>query len=394
MTNTIEHYLKHLVARCELDPADTTILTSISKQVSKSVALTDRQYELVKQRLRKYQQQFENHGLCELDTAVDTLQMPIRHIDRSKTISIKDQCVEIKFPFNKKTIAQLETIAGKYRQFYSHNKGSNTHLFKIYEPVVNDIVEMFANKQFDIDTAIVKMHDQIRKIKSQELEYVPYVTDHGLINVTDSAKQLALSELGDFNEQNSIKYWDRSVRYGYRKAAKVFRKHSVLAENIANRSEQKMYLNPDAHTLQETAHAIQELDRFPLLITLNRSKELEELITFYKMFDFVPADQQIVLDRVEDNRNPNFVLNQYIKHQGFNTWLDNNIKIVYIFKNNLPKLLVKADWRPIAHLCIGGERQTAITSCYIDEYCDLNIAYDAQSSYWDNRFSRQLNQWP
>ena len=46
-----------------LETSDAKILKSIAKQVSKGIAMTDRQYALVKRKLITYKDQFEKHDL-------------------------------------------------------------------------------------------------------------------------------------------------------------------------------------------------------------------------------------------------------------------------------------------------------------------------------------------
>jgi len=393
MENTIEHYLAALVNSGTMNITDSVILTSISRQVSKNIGLTDRQYELVKTKLKNYKSFFESIEMNHLELALDTLKIPLRTIDRSQTITIEDGWMVIRFPFNKKTISLLDTVANKYRQFYQHAKNSNEHKFKLYEPVINEIVELFKVKQFKIDPDLIKLNNEIEEVKSKELSFVPSVTDQGLFNLPAAVEDALRTELGDFSNHTMFKYWDRSIRYGYKKTEKSFSGVDELTNHLANRTSSKVYLHPDKYSIDNVTASIKELDRFPLLIILSRKNELAELKTLFNAFSYVDPQQQIMLDRIEDNHDLNFELNQYIKDINFNTWLDNNIKIAYIFKNSLPKLLLRSNWRPTACLSLSGERETTNTSYYVFEHCDLNIVHDKQQSHWDDAISRQLTQW-
>jgi hypothetical protein len=394
MENTIESYLQHLVSHGNLNPGDHVLLTSISRQVARSIALTDRQYELVKSKLLNYRKHFEGNNMNDLDLVVDNLKMPLRSVDRSQTIVVEDNHVVVRFPFNKKTIVQLEKISTKYKNFYNHHKGSNEHKFKLYEPVVNEIIETFKTKNFHIQPELLEINNKINDIKNNEFDTIPYVTDSGLINVNDSVHSLAYNEIGHFSKNTEIKYWDRSIRYGYKKVEKVFRNNSHLAEDIANRTSQRMYINPDVYTVNDIARAVKELDRFPLLITLNRCKEFEELKSIFNAFNFISPDQQILLNRIDDKHDDNYAINTFIKEKNFNNWLDKDTKIVYIFKNSrLPKLFFKTSWQPIAHLSLSAEREQTLTATYIEQYCDLNMYHDSCPSYWSSTMSRQLSEW-
>lgn len=392
---TVEFYLNQLVSKelFETLPADQAILMSIARQVNRGIALTDRQYELVKQKLVLYRDQFIQHNMTELDQALETLAMPLRTIDRSQTVTVEENEIVVKFPFNKKIIAQLDKISSKYRQFYSHEKNSNRHRFKLYEPLISEIVNLFNQKSFHIDPLLKAVSDEIDLIKIAEQQYVPHIGDDGLKNLPAAAVAAVEADIGVFSTQNNIKYWDRSIRYGYRKTARMFKGHSAVTEYVANRTESKIYISPFAYPIREIPSTIKTLDRFPLLVTLSRNKEYAELKQLCELFDFVDPQQQIMLDRIDDKNNENYQLNSYIKQKGFSTWLDNNIKIVYIFKNSLPKLFFRNHWQPLTHLSLGGERETSVTAAYIEQHCDLSLIYDSQKSYWDNPTSRQLNQW-
>jgi hypothetical protein len=398
MTHTIEQYLMTLTGLinkqynfCLLD-GDSVILTSIARQLNKGVAMTDRQYSLVKSKLVNYKDQFEKNNMNHLDQALTTVAQPLRTIDRSQTVSVEDGWLVVKFPFNKKTISQLDSVATKYRRFYKHDRGSNVHHFKMYEPAINEIVELFKGKSFEISPELFDISNEVETIKSQELSYIPHISDQGLTNLPDHAVEFIQNDLGNL-EENKIKYWDRSIRYGYKKTAQVFKDHSQLAEHIANRTSQKIYLNPSAYTINDIANAVNELDRFPLLVALNRGKEFEEIKFIVDAFDFVDPSEQILLNRIENTNDSNYAINKYIKDKNFNNWLDSNIKIVYIFKNNIPKLLLKNEWQPTAYLTLNGEREASQLATYTEQHCDLMMLHDSQHSTWTNPIARQLIQW-
>ena len=115
---TIESYLELLTGLAgnntfTMQSSDRTILNSIARQVHKGVGLTDRQYEVVKEKLLSYADQF-----IELEypihDAVKNTRIPIRQIDRARwirTAIIKDQLyIGVRFTFNKRLISALEAL--------------------------------------------------------------------------------------------------------------------------------------------------------------------------------------------------------------------------------------------------------------------------------------------
>ena len=89
---TIEDSLEYLVGlrknvSFQLDSSDVSFLQSIARQTFKGTALTDRQCNVVKEKLLKYKDQFLKEDY-NIDYALDYLRMPLREIDRSKYVTI------------------------------------------------------------------------------------------------------------------------------------------------------------------------------------------------------------------------------------------------------------------------------------------------------------------
>ena len=118
MIKSIEDCLELLVGlqddpnnEFKVNEVDGTILSSIGRQVCRGVPLTDRQLEVVKNKLSTtYRLQFKNYK--EFDKCLGILRMPLREIDRShyvKVIKEKDESlIAIRFPFSKKLISAIE----------------------------------------------------------------------------------------------------------------------------------------------------------------------------------------------------------------------------------------------------------------------------------------------
>lgn len=400
MKATIENYLlaltNHLYQGGEpfsVHPSDEVILFSIARQVSKDIALTDRQYELLREKLEVYRDQFERNNMNDLTEALENLSMPMRQINRDKTITLDNETIVVKFPFKKSTIQKLSNINTKYNRFRAHVKGTQEHCYNLYEPLIVDLIDEFKDSSFVIDKKIMDLYNQLKPIQMSPENYIPEITNNGLRNVHEAALELAEKEIGAFSPETFIKYVDRAARYGYAKSVFKTDNISPTTAAIINRTEPKVYIDPIESRLSEVAKSIIELDRFPLLISLTPNFELSELLRFVQEFSTVSLDQQIVLNRAETTIGQEYSINTYIKENNFNKWLDGNIKIAYIFRDKLPKILVKNEWKPIAHLSMSGERLKSIVGTYVYEHCDLNIAVDRNRSSWDEQYIRQLNQW-
>ena len=378
-----------------LETNDAVLLSSIARQTKRGTALTDRQFSLVKEKLLRYKDQFKDVDPVTFALTIDTLRLPLRSIDRSKSVFLKHGNnraeIVVKFPFNKKTIVLINEISKKHSDGYSHVKGSNEHSFKYYEPTLIDIVELLQDRNFHIEQQLLDMYQEIKKIKETPLDYKPMISNSGLHNVDERVLSIATSEIGELTPLSTVKYFDRALRYGFEKFEKIhFDNVSDLTNKVANRGCQKVYISPKNYNIDNVVDSINELSRYPLLVVLDTNSELEQLTkTFNSLKRYVPPSEHILLDRIENKTDKNYPVNSFIKEQGFSTWLDKNTKVVYIFQQRLPKLLLKTDWSPVATLQNSGMRLHTTVVNYLESRCDLIIAMDEQPSSFERNTSRK-----
>jgi len=192
---------------------DKDILSSISRQVYRGIALTDRQYALCKEKLKNYAEEFEQINVS-VDQVVEHLRSSIREINREQyvKISLDKKFIEVRFPFSKKNIVTIEKIANKFRSIYSHAKGTHVHQFKLTEPVVKEVVESFINKQFVIDNELLEYYNEIMICSTNKYDYIPTYKNHNFINISDHAITSIVDNLN--NCVTDLKLFDRRKRFG------------------------------------------------------------------------------------------------------------------------------------------------------------------------------------
>jgi hypothetical protein len=394
---TIEYYLK-LIAGLLSEPypsskvfvssEDRTVLFSLAKQVYQKKALTDRQFNLAKHKLSNYREQFIQEGYDNFDLDIDLLEMPLRSIDRSKTISIVDdfdrfsiisshplaeykQWIKIRFPFNKKTIVAVEKIAQTHKKIYFHERGTHEHYFALTENAAYDVVSTFTDRNFHIDQQLVDIAAAVEKIKQTPQETIPCIYEGKTYNVKDIVELNIKKEVGD----SVVKLIDRHRRYGLMNYSTV--SGNGLVSEIANRSDTNFLAKPSEYSMREVLEAVHSLDRYPLLVVLNEYSADEELFSIWETVrTYVDCQEQSVLFRQEGTTD----FNQFVKDKKLNNWLDADTKIVYTSNTKLPKLLLKTDWRPITAVMFDNNRTNRYLDSYIQTNCDLVINYQEQES--------------
>lgn len=366
ISNTIEDLLEILAglqqtSSIQIDPVDATIMHSIARQTFKGTALTDRQYNLMREKLQSYKNHFTALDY-DFDQAIDNLRQPLRTIDRSKYIKLQDNKIVIRFPFRKTEILLVQEI--QYGEGYSHNKGSHTHEFSFNEINVLNLLDRFSNKEFEIDQELINLYHDIKSIHSDPQGYLSGVVNNKLINIAPKLKTCISNEIGELTKESFIKFIDRRFRYGLDIIDNELDQEITLTKRIANRKDKIYHSKPSKEQISNILDSLWELDRFPLLVILDNNPEdqLYELANYYR--DILNSEEQSVLYRLEE-KDAGF--NQLIKDRKLNNWVDKSTKVVYISKNKLPKLLVNNEWKPSAALCF-----TSTMDRFVDNYISFN----------------------
>lgn len=407
MTDMIEDLLHILVDNILIADGvtavnDLPILSSISRQCKKGIGLTDRQHALVKEKLINYVDEFSLHGIKDAKETIEQghTRLPIRQIDRSKYITVVNHSdmlgpnsmyesykenwhwIKVRFPFSKKTIVLVETLSSKHRQYYYHSKGSHEHYFRLHENVLYDVIDAFKDKSFTIDEDLIEKYNQIKSIKESSNLYIPGYYENQFANLSEHCVELVKSDLGDINANNYVQLYDRRFRYGLENIEKP----SVgnLLGTIIHRELPQVSVDPNSYNIDRVAETVLNLDRFPLLVLIDKDESLDQMLKVYNSFSgFVPSEKQCALFRVENNGEYN--INNFIQEKKLNNWLDNNTEIVYITKDKLPKLLLKEEWRPVTALALTSRYTNNYVSVYVNDYCDLIIYHDVDTGLFKRR---------
>lgn len=361
-----------------VDVSDRSIIESVARQVFRKTAMTDRQYTLMKEKLLKYKSQFESQDIIGFDRALEKLRNPLREIDRSKYITVVDhpenipypadeRCkyIKIRFPFKKSDIALIDQINNT--KDYYHSKGTHEHYFVLNEINVYNLLSRFVDKNYKIDSELVDIYQKIVDIRCREQDYVPGIYQGELKNLHPNAQTIAEKEIGEFDQSTALLYIDRRHRYGIEKI-EVVDPRSV-AESIAYRNDVSYQSKPSEQSLSDILLALWNLQRFPILVILDRQyaeHQLHDLANFYR--DILPTESQSVLFRQEGDSS----FNTLVKDRKLNNWVDNNTKIVYISSDKLPKLLINSEWQPCAAFSYTSKLDRTVDA-YVYNRCDLIV---------------------
>jgi len=388
-TYTIEDYLDILLGfhgpNFSVDPLDTKLLHSLHNQINRSIALTDRQYELLKLKLNAYSDQYKENGYENID--LSNTRLPIRVIDRSrwiKTLELEGQkYIAVRFTFNKKLLGSLEKIK-KLCPNNTYDKENKIHFFAYNETSIFNTVDLFQPHDFEIEEQLLEKHKQLKAMNKNKNEYVPGIYNFKIKNLNQHAFEYMISSLGEPNHNNLGLYKDRRYQVGLHyfdenELDQSLQQFTILAQKIAKRKKRHIFINSKIYQFDRVVESILELDRFPMLILIPTTNSLEYLSKCYEGFkNVLPNKSNAVLFR-KDNDDEESEFNQFVKDNKLNNTVDHNTKLVYITDNKIPKPLLKSTWRPSCVLAMQSLRFFNRTEALINQH-DLIIHYDNQIS--------------
>lgn len=395
---TCEDSLTFLLSSNVAVKEDRGILSSISRQLNKKTALTDRQYALVKTKLLTYKRFWQSNKI-DIDTVINNLKYPLREIDRShwlKILNYNDQDIlGIRFPFNKKVIDRIEDL----RRMSSDEKSplkykDNTHYFNFTPKNIFGLVgiaERF-NTKFTIHQEILDVYNQLLEYEANKDDYIPGVYNNEVRNIPEIAVKNLEQEIGKCDYDTLALYFDRRFLYSFSHFDNAdvdysTKKYSIQAQNIIKRKQSTHFVDSKTTNINDLISAIIEVKRLPILIVLEQEHAHDMLVKMHNAFKYIiPENQMSVLFR-KDGEDP---FNDYVKNQKLNNLVDKDTKIVYINNNKLPKPLLsciaKNIWMPRCSLLFNGTRagfRVNHVGGYI-ENMDLRIVYDdVQTGLWD-----------
>jgi len=391
-------------SRIQIESSDANILHSIARQVFKGVALTDRQFELCKQKLVKYKDQYTALEY-DFDNAIENLRLPLRQIDRTKSVTIIDDAdlkiprtvyeyyknkwkwIKIKFPFRKKDIIAIKKIVEQIsRNEYFHKPGSHEHFIRFTNLNCYHVSSALQNRNFSIDTIVLDCSQETKKILENPDDYQPKIVNNSFKNIPKITVEAIKSNVDDLNNDSLIAL-DRQIRFSYTMPDNNTESYSDLTNLVVHREKSSVYIDPEQYSLTEIANTLNSLNRFPLLIALDEENSFEQITQSYNAFkNIIENTQQSVLFRIDNTDTKNKELNNFVKDNSLNNWVDNNTKIVYIKKKKLPKILLTSDFVPVTMLTLTSYRMNKYVETYTKFNCDLIVNHDKQPSIFGNIF--------
>lgn len=405
--DTIEDCLELAVDKIILDLGDHKLFSNLTAQVAKGTGLTDRQYELLKKKLIEYEDQLNRLGYGNIEEALQKLRMPIREIDRSKSITlaikqfpvfggiIDELMLAIRFPFSNRMIKHIEFIK-KLQERPMYDSKTKTHYVQATEQNVEKICDRFSTLGFTIDPEIEKFWQATKQIALSPNNHRPGIyhnieTDTlEFRNVSQRAVTHLKEKFGEPTVKNLYRYADNSNLYGlsYLDASKLeesLTDVSDMSVKLIARPHADVWVNEKRYALDEVVKSLFELDRFPVMVVIpskdhiaaKSSHDIEVLAKVHTFFkEYLKDEEMAVLYRRDKKEHDDLEFNNYVTRHQLNNLPSDNIKVIFVSHlKRLPKPLVESNWKPRAVIVLNGTISINRTVEAYKTYADLVIHY-------------------
>jgi len=330
---------------------DKTVIFSLSTQLKNSIALTQKQADLIIKILDNNIDMFPPH-LCVKDMINQPkFRFSFRVVDQSKSIKMVEgtskKIISIKFPYDRKKSVELYSIEGVKFEYDKESKSYKTPYkhSSLYNLMSSDLVN---RENFVIDDELKSTYESIKNIKDNDENFLPLIDfDNGIVLRNCHRK---IEEYFNENKKDSlISNVFLANSLGLTKSKKVI--ENIKSMNLEKRLQKillqyskKVQISSKVFDFSNMADLICKIDHWPIMIILIDDEHSNtNLENWHTCLENVGIHNEQISVLFRSSHNPSF--NQYISSMKLNNIVSDSTKVVFI-KNKIPKILYKIGFYP------------------------------------------------
>jgi hypothetical protein len=196
---------------------DTDVLNSMSTTASEGRALTEKQGELAVKIVLKYKKQLAAKSIDVASMETPVWRLPLRKLDYTRSMVIKNDQIVVQFPFNNELIEDLRTFRKDSQGHGEWDKDAKVWRFALTEYNLVWLSTWGEQKQFEFDTEITRLNALVTEVESVPFAIeLQYVNDELVIsNCPESLHNYVVNNLGGFGTDNIMRLVDTCSVLGY-----------------------------------------------------------------------------------------------------------------------------------------------------------------------------------
>jgi hypothetical protein len=285
--------------------------------------------------------------------------------------SAGESFIDVECSFNKEIKKSLTTITKNIEgSAFTVTLGKRSS-FLLTEKNLYNIVKEFDKHDFDKSEQVIKLYNDICSL---DLAGTKSSLDiHKTTNV--KLKNRLIKNIGVIDSTNMLLLEDRKIEFQY--TVKGNLDDSSLANKIAKRTNNKIFINSSEYTLLDVAQALRQLRKMPALCIFDEydaGASVKNLKIVKTVVDAVDPTINVGAYFRFNNSGDGEQFNKLVSEYGFNKQLDNNNRVSIIANGKIPKFFLKSDWYPKTVISFSNHFRNNKTSVYCNS-CDLIVYY-------------------
>ena len=196
---------------------DKSVVSSFAEQISVNNPFTDKQAELARRIVGNYRRQLHRLGVDVPEDIISMpFKMPLRVVDRTKRVYIKEGKLCMQFPYTTDLINPIKEFANDSDGTVAWNHDSKVWQFALTESCVNWACAFGTASSFDISPEVASMAASIVDCENQPYCIELVKTDDGFtITNAPTAMVNYVEEHGGFGLGNELALLDMAAELGY-----------------------------------------------------------------------------------------------------------------------------------------------------------------------------------
>jgi hypothetical protein len=250
---------------------DVNILASMSDATQNGRALTDKQADLAVKLILKYRKQLEKNLIDVSPVEQPKFKLGIRLIDRRRILTIENNTIILKFPYETQLINDIRDLAKESQGKWIFNNENKTWNVAITELNVVAVHGFAKNNNFEVADEFQKYYQLVI-----DCETVPYeiklTCNRDKLEITNAPKSLidAIDNLGGFDFDNLDCLVDNSSLYAYEIDKEIEQllcnKYSPRVFNLMQTKESKFSPNEDNEVYKDLVEYANITNRYPIYV--------------------------------------------------------------------------------------------------------------------------------
>ncbi len=359
-----------------LPKKDLKVLVNLSRSVSNPSFITESQSKLLIKVLSLYSKKFTNFTE-EINTA-------LKNPSWSKIFRPADETKKINFKIDRDGISQIlieshysyeiKQILKELSELVPLSNSSQKHKTlscPLTEENLVSVIEKLQPLDFEIDEDLMNHYNVIKSWSELDI-----LSQFAVNNITNQNFQKKLLEEFNDKDVNDLLIADRSIRFQY--ICKFPEKNDENLTNIlVRRNRSTIWVDKKKFSLDNIFNSLIELSRFPVMFIFDShdsEKCLDDLQKIGKILEKNGISDGIGIYFRLPNQGAGKEFNKIISEKGYNSFLDDNIKVVGIQNGKIPKFFIKNDWKPMSVVTLCSYLKNSKTAVFSDN-CDLILVH-------------------